>query len=169
MFHVFYAGHDPTQPTLNIFLLPVCPAQQHVSASTKLKVSNLDKTEFMFGLTKLFNLQRQGVPLKDREADSPLAGHGPWSSHSYPLWHQTISLCGRKSLGEKRFFFQYYKTRLNSFILVLIYQQWHSKQLNWKCDWSNYFFCCYYMLCILLFYKALDMIKIRAIFLFVIV
>lgn len=90
------------QPTLNIFLFPVCPTQKHVSTSTKQMVSNLDKTEFIFGLTKLFNLQRQGVPLKDREADSPLAGHGPWSSHSYPLWHQTISLCGHKSLGEKR-------------------------------------------------------------------
>lgn len=46
-------------------------------------------------------LQRRGVPQKDREAGSPLAGRGPWSSHSYPLWHQTVSLCGHKILEGK--------------------------------------------------------------------
>lgn len=44
-------------------------------------------------------LQRQGVLQRDREADSPLAGRDPWSLHSYPLWHQTVSVCGHTILG----------------------------------------------------------------------
>ena len=44
------------------------------------------------------NLQRQGALQKGRGGDSPLAGHGPWSSHSYPLWHQILSVSGHMIL-----------------------------------------------------------------------
>ena len=47
------------------------------------------------------NLQRQGVPLRDRGGHSPRAGRDPSSSHSYPLWHQKLSASGHMTLEEK--------------------------------------------------------------------
>lgn len=55
-------------------------------------------------------LQRQGDPQKDREADSPLADCGPWSSHSYPLWYQTPSVYGHMNLRSTTSIISHTKT-----------------------------------------------------------
>lgn len=59
-----------------------------------------------------FYLQRQEDPQRDRGADSPLAAHGPSSLCSYSLWHQTVLLCGHRSLWGENFVFSFTETDL---------------------------------------------------------
>lgn len=67
----------------------------------KLKISSADSHCLNYMNYTGDYLQTQEVPQRDRGGHSPLAGHGPWLSHSFPLWHQTVLLCGHMILEKE--------------------------------------------------------------------